>query len=149
MKSIVLFLVCLSIILSIAISFDLMLITDHSERTFNMSVISILSFSVCLMPVVSCWYWKWLPVHWPRICWDPLWETKTPKVSLYDAQLSVDYSLMYVLFAGLLYFRSRWQLSDGLERKSSIRWRETLSAQSGGCEYLCLHSIILQSSILI
>lgn len=54
----------------------MMLITDHSELTSNkMSLISILLFSVCLMPVVSCWYRKWLPVHWPRICWDPLWET--------------------------------------------------------------------------
>lgn len=77
-------------------------------------------------------------------------STKSLTVSLYDTQLTADYVLMYVLFVGLLFFRSRWQLNNGLEGKRSIRCRETLSTESSGCKYLCLRiTIHLQSSIFI
>lgn len=50
-----------------------------------------------------------------------LMSTKSPTISLYNTQLTVDDVLMHVVFAGLLFFRSRWQLNNGLEGKRSIR----------------------------
>ncbi len=149
--------VCLSVLSSYLSHYlmflRMMLITDNSELTSNkMSLISILLFSVCLMPVVSCWYRKWLPVHWPRICWDPLWETWClPKHPQYHYMM---HSYLWIILWCMFCLQDCYILDQG--GSSVMVWKgksasdeERHSALSRAVVSICSHSIILQSSIFI